>query len=282
MKLSTLSAVVFTSAITSTLSLTGCMNDADELTPEERAVLGEVTDPSADPGLSETSQQLTAWGIFSATCSASFCATDLGTTTARTCFLGGLGGDLRNGFVYISRTNGNFRLEMHADAGKSVAATAICINGNTNFTYQSWFTDTPANQIFGTVTSKRRCFLSGVLNTGSYNALDNSTDYVKVWKDAVGQWWLGGSVSGAADALITATCVDTDAGAGLWGAVGPTAFDLAYDPGSPNGVACGVTKLGGSYINGASDGIQVGFNGGTRYWNINADANKNAEMICVK
>lgn len=290
MKLLSLSALALTSTLLSS-ALLGCMDEEsgeptfEELTPVERAILGGDGKPAATakPGLGETSQQLTAWGLFPFSCTSGACYPDVGTFDNRTCFLAGLGGDLRDGYVFLSRQNGSYRLEMNPATGKTITANVVCVNGDTNYVYQSWFTDNPANRIYGTVTSKRRCFLAGVLNTGSYNALDNPSDYVRAWKDSANQWWLGGSVTGSADALVTAVCIDTDDSMGVWGVPGPANGNLAYDPGSPNGVACGVSKLGGSFISATgSDGAHIDYNFGTRYWTADVDTNKNAEILCVR
>lgn len=269
-------------SLASALSFTACVADEAELGGE--AITEEqATQPQGDgKDLGEVSSQLTAWGITPATCSSGYCNIDLGTMDERTCFIGGFSGDLREGWAYISRVNNHFRLEMHPGEGKQVGATAICISGNTNMYVESWRTNLGAKPINGTVTSKRRCFISGILNTGSYNAFDNTSDYALVWKDSTGQWYLGGSVSGAADALVTTTCVDVTSPTAPWGIVGTGSFNLSYDPGSPNGVGCGLTKIGGNFINGLSDGLNIGFNFGTRYWNISADAGKSAEAICYK
>jgi len=273
---------LFSLSLASALSLAACMSEETDLDTELSD--NATAQPDSSAGLGEVTQQLGSWGVYPASCSnGNFCYTELGTLDERTCFLGGLSGDYRDGYAVVSRINGRFRLDLRAATGKQVGATAICINGNTNLTAASWRGDLGAKPINGTVTAKRRCFISGFLNTGSYNGLDNNSgDYVQVWKDFTGQWYLGGSFAGAADPTVTATCVDTDAEVGVWGVPGAQTINLSYDPGAPNGIACGITKIGGNFLNGVSDGASIGFNFGTRYWNISVDAGKTAEVSCIR
>lgn len=290
MKSFSLSAI----AVLSTLSLIGCMGD-DELDAsadpsDPISVLGY--DPSAErfddiavepskPGVGDINTQVAAFGYWGYTCSnANFCYYDHDTLTDRTCFLAGISGDLREGFVNMGRVNGRWRLEMRAAAGKTVGARTVCISGDTNLIGANWLGGQPAKQILGTVTSKRRCFLGGVFNTNSAsNALDNATDYIRVWKDSASNWWLGGNISGAATPTVTAYCVDTAAAYNPYGIIGPTSFDMVENV---NGDVCGLTKAGGAFINGSSDGTLIGYNGGTHMWSFSANSGKNGEALCIR
>ena len=90
----------------------------------------------------------------------------------------------------------------------------------------------------------------------------------------------------SANASAAAVCVDVPADYGTWGIVSnpgagnTVSFDLAEDLG---GVACGLTKLGGSFItNSTSDGLGVNYNAGTRFWNVTAVNGKQAAASCVR
>jgi hypothetical protein len=268
-------------ALTSALSLLGCIaeDEGDDTTTEAP---GESAAPAQDaPKLGEVEQQVAAFGYWGYGCSNdSWCYYDLGTLTNRTCFLAGVSGDYREGFVNVARVNGNWRLELRAGANKSVGARAVCISGATNSIGASWIGGQPAKQILGTVTSKRRCFLGGFSNllTGS-NGLDNTTDYLRTWKDSAGNWWLGGSIAGAATPYAYATCVDVPAAYNPYGIIGPASFNMVENVA---GDVCGITKFGGPLIGGASDGVNIGYDGGTHFWSFTAQSGKFGEALCVR
>ncbi len=272
-------------ALASTLSLLGCISDeagdGSDLIEES----GEIAPVADGAALGELDQQVAAWGYWGYGCSNdSWCYYDLGTLTDRTCFLAGVSGDYREGFVNVARLNGKWRLELKAAASKSVGARVVCISGDTNAIGASWLAGQPAKQILGTVTSKRRCFLSGLSNVlTSSNGLDNATDYVRTWKDSAGKWWLGGAINGAATPSAYATCVDVPAAYNPYGIVAPTSGTASFDMvENVAGDICGITKFGGPLIGGASDGVNIGYDGGTHFWNFSAQNGKFGEALCVR
>lgn len=290
MKSFSLSAV----AVLSTLSLLGCMGD-DELDPDadpNAEIIAQLGfDPSAErfddlvvenakPGVGDINSQVAAFGFWGYTCSSARCYYDHDTLTDRTCFLAGISGDLREGYVNMGRVNGRWRLEMFAAAGKTVGARTVCISGATNLANANWLGGQPAKQILGTVTSTRRCFLGGVFNTNSAsNGLDNATDYVRVWKDTANKWWLGGQIAGAATPTATAYCVDVPVTFTPRAITGPDSFNLVENV---NGEVCGLTEAGGPFINGASDGTLINYNDGTHLWSFAASSGKFGTARCIR
>lgn len=263
--------------LASSLSLLGCVGD-------EAATDG--TDPTTEDGadaLGEVKQEVAAYGLWNYGCTSAFCNYDIGTQTGRTCFLGGVSGDLRDGYAIVSRLNGRFRLELRAATNKTVGATAICISGNTNLTTASWKAGLPAKQILGTVTSTRRCFLSGLFNANAVDGFDNAGDFAEVWKDTNGNWWLGGNQAGGGDPNAYATCVDIPASAGVWGIVAPSSGTASFNMASnPGGIACGLTKAGGPLTGGGSDGVNIAYNSGTHFWTFTASNSKQGQALCFQ
>jgi hypothetical protein len=257
------------------IAVVGCVGD-----PE---LQGDEVEPADVADTAEVEQRVSAFGIWGYGCTSGFCNYDLGTLTDRTCFLGGLSGDLRGGYALVTRLNGRFRLELRGGTGKTVGATAICISGNTNLVTASWSAGLAAKEIKGVVTSQRRCFLSGVFNGYSTHGFDNTGDYAYVWKDSVGKWWLGGNIAGNPDTSAYATCVDIPSGQGVWGIVAPTvgtaSFNMAYNSGN---IACGITKIGGPLTGAGAEGVTVNYNAGTRYWTFTASNSKMGEAICYQ
>lgn len=278
----------------SSLSLIACVGaDADELADDlaDEKAAGEagatdVIDPIAGKvETGEIRQQLAAWGIGGYSCYGSgtyttACYQNMDTIVGRTCFLSGVGGDLRDGAVSVVRLNGNWRLEMFAAPGKTVSAGVTCISGATNITNATWTGGTAAKEITGTVTSKRRCFITNVMNLNStYNGFDNSADYGKVWKDSAGKWWLGGSIVGSGTPLVGAICVDVPSYHSIWNIIGAGSFTAAT---GVTNVACGLTKVGGQYIGGASDSLNINYSFGVHDWIFSAGANKFGTSDCVQ
>lgn len=275
----------------SLLALGGCAVDGAEAGDEE-AETANGTDASdlgdALPATGEVHQAVSAIGFYEYYCSSGTCNFDIGSTTGRTCFLGGIWGSLAGGgsaSIYPI-VGGTYRLHLHHGTAQKIGARAICISGTTNLTRASWRGGDAATQIHGTVTSKRRCFLDGISNeSGDYTGFDTSSDYAKVWKDSAGKWYVGGSLSGLADSFVTATCVDIPTDRGLWGIVanpgGSVGFNTAYN--ASGGVACGLNKIGGKFTTASySDGLDVNYNSGTRYWDISAVNDKQGETVCAE
>lgn len=272
----------------SSFSLVACMSaDADDAgdAADEVAAADAADAPADKLETGEVRQQLAAWGIVGYSCAGTgayttACYHDLDTIVGRTCFLAAVGGDLRDGGVSVVRLNGNWRLEMYAAPGKTVSANAVCISGATNTTNATWTGGTAAKEIGGTVTSKRRCFLTNILNLNTtYNGFDNPSDYGKVWKDSAGKWWIGGSIAGSGTPLVGAICMDPPSYHSVWGIVGPASFPMATDV---TDVACGLTRIGGQYTGVASDYLNINYNFGVHDWTFTASANKNGTADCVR
>jgi hypothetical protein len=271
-------------SVLSSLVLLGCgVEDEDSA--------GLMADESADaqadaPALGST-QQAVSWSGSTHSCTGGTCYVDFGVTTNRTCFLGGIYGSLNDASASILRyADGRFKLRLGSPAGQRIAATAICVSGNTNTAEGFWTGGNAATPITGTVTATRRCFLTQIDNNVVVRGFDTTSDYARVWKDSAGKWYVGGSLSGGAGTRASAVCIDVPGDHGTWGIVSnpgagnTVAFDLAEDIG---GVACGLTKLGGNFTtNSTSDGLGVDYNAGTRFWNIKAINGKQAAASCVR
>lgn len=274
-----LSLATLLAATSSVFALGGCAMDAE----------GTEVDPLGAPDdetLAETEQAVSATGLYHYQCTSGNCSFDLGTTTGRSCFLGGISGSLDDGSATIfAAVGGIYRLSLIHAPGQRIGATAVCVSPKTNAVTASWRGGQPATPINGTVTSSRRCFLTGISNvSGSVRGFDTASDYAEVWKDPSGQWFLGGSLSGGADSWVSAVCLDLPVDQGIWGIVagsGSTVgFNLAYNS---NGVACGLKKLGGRFLtNSFSDKLGIDYDAGTRYWNITAVNSKQATAICYQ
>ena len=276
-----------TLALASALSLIGCIAEGEGDLSSDLLEDSSETQPAQDGAkLGELDQQVAAWGYWGYGCSNdAWCYYDLGTLTDRTCFLVGVSGDYRDGYIKVARYNSNWRLEMHAEANKSIGARAVCISGDTNSISTTWIAGNPAKQILGTITSKRRCFLAGFSNAGTTisSGLDNATDYIRTWKDSVGNWWVGGSIAGAATPYVYSTCVDVPAAYNPYGIVAPASGTASFDMvENVAGDICGITKFGGPLIGGASDGVNIGYDGGTHFWNFSAQNGKFGEALCVR
>jgi hypothetical protein len=277
----------------SALALGGCAVDGAEA-GDEAAVLDDDASDASDadsvaqlPATGEVRQAVSAIGFYDYYCSSGTCNFDIGSTTGRTCFLAGVWGTLAGGAASIYPIiGGTYRLHLNHLPFQRIGARAICISGTTNRTTASWRGGQTATQIRGTVTSQRRCFINGVSNeSGDTNGFDTGSDYTQVWKDSAGKWYLGGSMSGLADPYVSAVCVDVPTDRGLWGIVanpgGTVNFNTAYN--ASGGVACGLNKLGGKFTTPSfSDGVDVGYNSGTRYWDITAVNDKQAQTTCVE
>lgn len=272
----TLSLAALLAATSTAFALGGCAMDAE----------GSEVDPLDDQTLADTEQAVSAFGVFHYQCTSGNCAFDLGSTTGRSCFLGGISGSLDEGGATIYPiVGGTYRLSLIHAPGQRIGATAVCVAPKTNAITASWRGGQPATPINGTVTSSRRCFLTGVSNvSGSNRGFDTASDYAEVWKDSSGQWFLGGSLASGADSWVSAVCLDLPVDQGIWGIVagsGSTVgFNLAYNS---SGVACGLKKLGGRFLtNSFSDKLGIDYNSGTRYWNITAVNSKQATAICYQ
>ncbi|MBK7540082.1 MAG: hypothetical protein IPI49_32950 [Myxococcales bacterium] len=278
-KSSATSLAMFLAATSSVFALMGCAMEEEGTEPTDLGV-------SQDDALAETEQAVSATGLYHYQCTTGNCAFDLGTTTGRSCFLGGISGSLDQGGATIyAIVGGTYRLSLIHAPGQRIGATAVCVAPKTNAITASWRGGQSATPINGTVTSSRRCFLTGISNTSGYvRGFDTASDYAQVWKDPNGQWFLGGSLAGGADTWASAVCLDLPVDQGIWGIVagaGSTVgFNLAYNS---NGVACGLSKLGGKFLtNSFSDKLGIDYDAGTRYWNIKAVNSKQATAVCYQ
>jgi hypothetical protein len=272
-----LRSLVSVLAATSALALAGCGVEEEDGAELDAEGLGELAD---------VTQEVASTSISTHACSTIDCSFDLGSSSNRTCFLGGIWGSLDQGAADIYPiVGGTYRLRLRHTVGQTVTARAICISGSTNQARASWRGGQPATPIYGTITANRRCFIAGVSNqSGDVRGFDTASDYAEVWKDSSGRWFLGGSLSGSADTFVSTVCVDIPADYGLWGIVagagGTAGFNLAYNDG---GVVCGFKKLGGKFTSSASgDGIGLAYNSGNRYWSVSAVNSKQATLICNK
>jgi len=269
-------------SVLSSLVLLGCGVE-DEGSTEPSA---EESADAADVALGSTTQAVT-WSGSTYSCTGGACYTDLGLSANRTCFLGGIYGSLHEAGVSIFRyADGHYKLRIGTPDGQKLSATAICISGATNLIQKYWSGGDAATAIGGTVTSTRRCFLTQIENNVVNRGFDNTGDYARVWKDSVGNWFLGGSLSGGATSTAGAVCIDVPSDRGTWGIVAnagagnTVAFDVAEDTG---GVVCGLTKLGGNFTtNSFSDGLGLDYNAGTHFWNVKAINGKQATIHCVR
>jgi hypothetical protein len=152
---------------------------------------------------------------------------DLGTATNRTCFLGGVAGDLASGSwdlkssgapskARVYQSGGNWWLEARSgkdkdgsDVDTEVVAQAACINSAANRFEATW-SNPQASIPLQPVTSSRRCLLEGI--EAAERALFSPAHWVQTFiadYNGTPYWWLGGHV-GPYDAMVSATAVCVD------------------------------------------------------------------------
>jgi hypothetical protein len=243
----------------------------------------------ADPATGQTEQHVGGIWYYSWGCAGS-CSLDLGTSTNRTCVLAGIRGNLTGKSTQplvptsvrlLGGGGTNWFLDVSSAGGHPLAGDAMCIDTSLNRTAKAFWSSGTAATPMGTGTAARRCFLTDVYNLDGFKT---NSDYARVWKDATtGIWYVGGTQSGTYGAEVAATCVDVPLNYGSWlwiaGDPGSRLDDLAYNP---DGVACGMTGLGGHFTaNDYSDGVQIQYNSGIRTWQQMTVNGKRAWSSCV-
>ncbi|HET6195825.1 MAG TPA: hypothetical protein VFE12_08730 [Acetobacteraceae bacterium] len=188
-------------------------------------------------------------------------ALDLGTTTARTCFIAGIRGNLGpTSAVTVSQSSGEWWLNISNSHGNAVAADATCISTAKNRTSEFVQVGNGSTTIAAGITGNRRCYLTRVeSNAGTANAFSQTSDRVRVIRQTDATWELNVTQGTGANATVGATCVDTTAGVGF-------GLEDAPDPGviSDNADsniasdACALRGIGGHFTtNDTNDGARI-------------------------
>jgi len=251
-----------------------------------------------DPAVSATSQAFSGYSSWIWRVNDGGTApADLGSDTSQTCFLSGVGGNLKSldapgtpgnyagsPEVNVFRQGGHYWLAVYStDAGYSLEGQAKCIPTVQGRTAVSTWSTGHAAVNLGAATSTRRCFLTSVRNDDTYfpsvESWAHDDDYVHVWSDG-SDWWLGGN----GHAMGSAACVDVNTGDGTWhwiaGTTGSYTQDLAYNSG---GVQCLLTGIGGRFrTNDWDDGIYTHYHGDTRQWVMTLDNAKQGWASCFE
>jgi hypothetical protein len=253
----------------------GCVTD-------EEFVEGDTDDPE----LASTTQALSGTSISYHECDQPYglpCLLELGSAANnRACFIGGIYGKLgAGGGVQIFPVGNTYFLNLYGRNAANIAAKVICVSGGTNRTLMTWTPGQPYDTV--AATSNRRCFLSSISGHDD-TAFNDTTDYVHTWKNG-STWYLGGQISGGAQPQVSAVCIDTPYGTGLWGGIANLGSTVGWDIGdnASGGWACGFTKLGGKFMsNSYGDKIEIDYNGSTKIWSWTLVNGKQAEAHCVK
>jgi hypothetical protein len=249
---------------------------------------GCVDDAALEVETEVVSQELAGWSIYGLVCTSGSCGADLGTSTNRTCFLGGVTGHLNGSaeqydysLVTVSRYGGTYTLGILANGAGPVGATAVCINTSLNRIDNNiiWHSYDPPVTITGG-TAARRCFLSQVAVA---DGMGTTFDHVAVTKDAANNnWYLGGYQHDDAFADAKVVCVDVPElvtqQSQVQGA-GSTSYVLG-----DNTTACGLQRIGGVFTsNNTDEGVNIKFMGGAvQQWYWQLKNYKNGFVSCVR
>jgi hypothetical protein len=214
------------------------------------------------------------------------CFVDLGSAANnRACFLGGIYGRLGDGggvLIYRELSTNTYKMMLSAPSGSKIAAMAVCVSGGTNRDSMSWTAGNPYATLPAT-SSNRRCFLQSISSFDDV-AFNDTTDYMHVWKSG-STWYLGGQISGGAQPMATAVCIDTPYATGAYGGVANLGYTVGGNlvDNASGGWACGLAKLGGKFMSSSyGDKVAIGYNATTKFWNWTLVNGKQAEAVCVK
>lgn len=204
---------------------------------------------------------------------------DIGTSVDRTCFMTGIGGNLRpvGAYLYSGGTypamagvhkaaNGNYQIYVQPESGNPLDTSVSCVNSAAGRIEVSWSTSEQASygdKVIAAANGTRQCFLQDIKNLAvalkdgsgaiySYSwAFDDKShpDEVRVIND--GSYWKFSIKSGAhsypVNIQATAVCIDTNEFDGAW-------IGQAADPGSAqfnltnvSGATCGLTGINGHF-----------------------------------
>ncbi len=239
---------------------------------------------TAEQGVSSTS-------MTTHTCLASQCTWDIGWLANSTCFLAGLTGNVAGVGLQpdvpiganIVAVGAQWQLQISADGGAQIAATTVCISNTANRSHATWSTASALQKRpIGPASVGRMCFLSGVMNDNP-QAFSTFASNVKVYAEG-GTYWVEGTFPVGSHVEADVTCVDGLTGAGAWSLGNGTIFafadDLALNP-RAGGVACALTGIGGE-LDLAGQGVAIGYDAATRYWNWSVDPMTGGDARCFK
>lgn len=241
---------------------------------------------------------LYSWGVTQSS------GLDIGTSTNRTCFLTGITGNIQPASLsegigcstatavrVLTDASGEYSLYIQpSGCGKPLQGFARCVNSATGRTSEvTWMTGQAA-KLLGTVTARRRCFLTGVTtstifidNQGvshSGSGFNTTSDSVQIWNDGT-NWYLGGSQSGAVWANARCIDVNVDNGGWVWQAGNPGS---RKDPlTNAGGATCFLTGIGGGFFrNDWNDGVYISNDPGLNQFYMNTTNGKTGWARCVQ
>jgi hypothetical protein len=270
-------------SLCSTLALAGCISEGEEE--------GEILEDETEVETSTTEQAVSWTAVNWHSCDSQLdCSVNLGSSTNRTCFLGGIRGKLAGGSSsyptgakIVNNGSWGYNLYIKNPGYNDISVMSVCIGNTANRTIATW-NGGSAVTIPPGPSSTRRCFLSGVYNYNS-TAFSTFATNTKVWRDG-NTHFLGGNLTSGSSVSVGAVCVDVPTNQGVYeygnGTSSSYAGNLTYNPAS-GGVACGLTGFGGKFTtSNPGSGVIIGYNSGTRYWNWTMSPWTGGNALCVK
>jgi hypothetical protein len=256
----------FGMALIASLAFAGCMDQEG----------GDTNDTdSPDTETASTEQGVNGTALSWHGCTQLDCGWNIGNPATQTCFVSGITGKLASGTgeypagVMVVNNGTYWGLWVSNPSYENIGVMTTCITNTANRVSTEWMAGTPSTLISGGNAS-RKCFLAGVYN---YNGKGFSTweSDATIKRDPDGlDYWIGGSFPSGSTVKIGATCVDIAENYGDWGEWWGYSTTLngtlAFNPAS-NGVACGLTGIGGLFTTAdQSKGVVINYNTSTRYW----------------
>ena len=274
----------------------------------------ELANPAVDGGAAEVNAAFSSnWNYWLGDTKTHI--VDIGSSAGRTCFLAGLGGNLRpigsylfSGGAYPAqagvrkKTNGYYEIVVQTETGRPLSTAVRCVNSAAGRIETSWNTyqqSTLGDKVIAAATSKRLCFLQNIQNfpvplndkTGAiygYSWAFNDKqhpDEVKVVND--GSYWKLSIKAGAHDYPVnigaTAVCLDANEFDGIWywqaGDPGTAQFDLT----NVSGATCGIASIKGHFDTASVDwSDQVNITTVGSRFKLNLANGKGSWAICMK
>jgi hypothetical protein len=253
--------------------------------------VGEIGDAGDEGPAGQTEQAFAGyWHYTLAVKDADDHNVDIGSDLNRTCFLSGVGGNLRHGpnatvDLGVRRVQGSnwfspghWIFDVEPFAPQRLAATALCVPTETNRTSNTHWTNGMGAQIVAPATEHRVCFLTRLANDFQHQtSWGSDSDFVRVYKFE-GNWWIFGS-----SAPASAACVDVSSDLGEWHftAGDDTKVDTVIS--STGGVQCALSGLSGKFRNDVwGDGVWVSHDSPSSTWTMVTKNRKGGWVRCFK
>lgn len=248
-------------------------------------------------------------------------AVDIGTSVNRTCFLTGIGGNLKpiappySTYPMMAaagvrkKANGNYEMYVSPTKKTPLIAHATCVNTSKNRSEFKWTSYDQANSgdlPLGTDANNRFCFLQDVKNIPSPIA-DKLGTYAHGWAfddaahpDSVGFFWLNNNWKLAiktgihnypVNVHVSGVCFNANEDHGLWNYWISESASASYPMSATPGVTCGLHSFSGHFNTETgdwSDGVSISYKrrllltGAPSRFVMNLKNGKSAWASCMK